>query len=287
MSAMTSTPVAPDAAGVISTNLGKRCQKTWLVASSASELRSALTSEVPRVSECLETMNLASFAVGDIKYAKAALRGGGSALSGGSVGDGASGASWLLADNSRVGSFTCPAIMRGADVVIDDLTSLAEAPVNLCALSLSRDVCKDEQTYGALEALVRQWGTSAHEPQLEEYNALCLTRNHNAQAVVADLTCHPAVSAVRYPGLPEDISHPVALRTFEHGFGQWVRFSLAGPQEVQGALEVASGLETGGAARVRSALFSVPGDEASLLLAVGDEDPLAIVMWLEAVLDPA
>ena len=277
------------AAARISANLGKRCASTCFVAAPASELLQRLQEEAPGLSGCLVALDPVTLTVADIKDAKASLAAG--PMRGHKEREATKSTpepSWLLVDNSAIGSFTCPAIMRGADVVIDDLSSAAEAPEGLCALSLSRDVCQDAAARAALEQLVAQLEAPVGEtPDLAGYNDLCLKRNHNAQAVVADLTCHPAVASVRYPGLIGDPAREVALHIFEHGFGPWVRFSLAGAVEAQAALQVASELETAGDAQVRSELFSVCDDEAALRLAVGDEDPLAIVMWLEAVLDPA
>lgn len=259
------------------------------MAADALELSRRLQREVPGLSGCLVALDSETLAVADIKGAKATLMAGRTRRPGERGGaESAKGPSWLLADNSAIGSFTCPAVMRGADVVIDDLSSAVGVPKGLCALSLSRDVRQDAAARAALEQVIAQLEVPAGEVlDLAGYNQLCLARNHNAQAVVADLTCHPAVTAVRYPGLAGDPARQVALHTFEHGFGPWVRFNLAGAAEAQAALQAAAELETAGEARVRSELFSATDDETAVRLAVGDEDPLAIVMWLEAVLDPA
>lgn len=280
------------AAALISANLGKRCVATFFVEASALELRERLQSEVPGLSSCLVALDSMTMDVADIKAVKGAL---GARVKKRAqkeqtlVGSKeAARPAWLLVDNSVAGSYTCPAIMRGADLVIDDLSTVAGAPVGVCALSLSRDISKDATARAAAEQVATQLGrTSALSLDLADYDELCLKRNHNAQATVADLTCHPAVTGVRYPGLAKDPAHQVALHTFEHGFGPWVRFGVAGRAEAQAALQVAHELETAGEARIRSELFSAPDDESALRLAVGDEDPLALVMWLEAVLDPA
>ena len=49
---------------------------------------------------------------------------------------------------------------------------------------------------------------------------------HNALAMALMLRDHPAVRAVRYPGLPEDPSHPTACRQMKR-FGGLVAFELA------------------------------------------------------------
>lgn len=48
----------------------------------------------------------------------------------------------------------------------------------------------------------------------------------NALALAAFLQRHPAVLSVRYPGLPDDPSHPIAARQMRH-FGPVVSFTLA------------------------------------------------------------
>jgi cystathionine gamma-synthase len=58
----------------------------------------------------------------------------------------------------------------------------------------------------------------------------------NAAAVADALASHPAVSAVRYPGLATHPGHEVAVRQMR-GFGGMVSFTLAGGEEA--ALEVA------------------------------------------------
>lgn len=281
------------AAARMSANLGKRCAGTYFVATAASELCQRLQSRVPSLSERLAALDPVTLAVADIKGAKGALMAARRQQGRGAHGSDEAAAGtvtpfWLLVDNSAIGSFTSPAIMRGADVVIDDLSSVPGAPGGVCALSLSRDICQDAKARAALEQAIGQLKASvARVPDMAGYNELCVKRNHNAQAVVADLTCHPAVGEVRYPGLVGDPAREIALHTFEHGFGPWVLFCVAGVAEAQAALQVAQELGTGGEAQVRSELFSAPDDKAALRLVVGDEDPLAIVMWLEAVLDPA
>jgi cystathionine gamma-lyase len=53
----------------------------------------------------------------------------------------------------------------------------------------------------------------------------------NALALATALTEHPAVRRVRYPGLPEDPSHPVALNQMRH-FGGLVSVELSGADAV-------------------------------------------------------
>lgn len=53
----------------------------------------------------------------------------------------------------------------------------------------------------------------------------------NAVAVAEYLKNHPSVNWVRYPGLADDPSHPVAARYLEKGFGAVVVFGIKGGRE--------------------------------------------------------
>jgi O-acetylhomoserine (thiol)-lyase len=53
----------------------------------------------------------------------------------------------------------------------------------------------------------------------------------NALAVARWLDAHPAVSWVRYPGLPSHPSHPNAARYLQGGFGGVVTFGIRGGRE--------------------------------------------------------
>jgi len=62
----------------------------------------------------------------------------------------------------------------------------------------------------------------------------------NAERIAAALSAHPAVSKVRYPGLPEDPGHEVAAKQMRR-FGGMVSFEVAGGREA--ALKVCAGTE--------------------------------------------
>lgn len=53
----------------------------------------------------------------------------------------------------------------------------------------------------------------------------------NALAVAQHLKKHPKVAWVRYPGLPDDPSYPVAKKYFKRGFGGMVVFGVKGGRE--------------------------------------------------------
>ncbi|MFI5507336.1 cystathionine gamma-lyase [Mycobacterium sp. NPDC051804] len=59
---------------------------------------------------------------------------------------------------------------------------------------------------------------------------------HNAQALAVMLETHPAVRSVRYPGLPDDPSHPVAALQMKR-FGGLVAIELEDAQAVHALVE--------------------------------------------------
>jgi cystathionine gamma-lyase len=59
---------------------------------------------------------------------------------------------------------------------------------------------------------------------------------HNAQALAVMLRSHPAVRAVRYPGLPDDPSHPIATAQMRR-FGGLVAVELADVAAVHALVE--------------------------------------------------
>ena len=50
----------------------------------------------------------------------------------------------------------------------------------------------------------------------------------NALAVAGHLSKHPKVTWVRYPGLKDDPSYPVALKYLKRGFGGMIVFGIKG-----------------------------------------------------------
>jgi O-acetylhomoserine (thiol)-lyase len=53
----------------------------------------------------------------------------------------------------------------------------------------------------------------------------------NAMEVAGYLRKHPKVSWVRYPGLKDDPSHPVAVKYLKNGFGAMVVFGIKGGRQ--------------------------------------------------------
>lgn len=199
----------------------------------------------------------------------------------------------VTADISVCGPFTCPAVMAGADIALDALSTV---PVTgpLCAVSLSRDAASVAGIATTLDALVEEAGAS--ESLIAQastafaaapgYDARSQHVNDNALAVAPYLECHPNVAAVAYPGLKTDPSHAVAASVLAHGFGPLVAFAPAGGEAAAAAvLNAWRSVAVAGDAVIKPSLRPLGG--GSLLLSVGDGDTLALVMALEHVLAAA
>ena len=77
----------------------------------------------------------------------------------------------------------------------------------------------DGASAGELEALVAA---------LPAFDLRRRAANDEAMVVACYLRCHPAVSGLRYPGLPDDPDHEAAAALLFDGFGPLVDFRLAG-----------------------------------------------------------
>ncbi|MEY8436802.1 PLP-dependent transferase [Atopobiaceae bacterium 24-176] len=281
MSAPIDKPAGPAAA--ISSLLGARCARTWLVGAQAAQAAAALdVPQEPVIRAALNQDGAPASTVRDLRAEKAALARG----------------QLLTCDVSATGPYLCPAAMRGADVVIDDLSSLGPvAPgVSLCAVSLSRDAM-GTPTSRAQEAFAAshpapETAVAAVGQALQGFPERCQRRADTASALASYLACHPDVASVSYPGLKGDAAHGTAERVFEHGFGFSVAFVPAGsPAAVLAAskaLAPAGEPEASAVPHVPTTLSPLPAvaAPAALLLVAGDEDSLALVMWLERLLDP-
>lgn len=290
-------PAAGDPAAALTAMLGVRCARTWIVAATPAEAAAALGVPCGPVVACgLDASGLPTFSVRDLRAEKAAQTRG----------------ALLGCDVSATGPYLCPAAMRGADVVVDDLSSLGFGPAALrpaalrpaapvCALSLSRDALRDAVATSAAERLAASRpappaAVRALAAALPGFPERCRRRADAASAVASYLTCHPDVAATAYPGLKGDPAHGTAERVLEHGFGFSVAFVPASSPAA--VLAGADALEPAAAPRpdapdapspAPTALAPLPAGSAApqaLVLTVGDADPLALVMWLERILDP-
>lgn len=289
-------PAAPDdPAAALTGMLGARCARTWLVAATPAEAGATLGVPcAPVVSCALDAPGLPAFSVRDLRTERAARPRG----------------ALLGCDVSATGSYLCPAAMRGADVVVNDLSSLGLGPAAapspaaapICALSLSRDALRDAAAVSAAERLaasrpMEPAAVRALSAALPGFPERCRRRADAASAMASYLACHPDVAATAYPGLKGDPAHGTAERILENGFGFSVAFVPASSPAA--VLAAADALEPGARRPAAAApdappptpttLAPLPSARAApqaLLLTVGDADPLALVMWLERLLDP-
>jgi cystathionine gamma-synthase len=135
-------------------------------------------------------------------------------------------------------TFSTPLVVRpldlGADVVMHSVTKyLAGHSDLLMGALVARDPDLAQQLHdrrtmtgaipGALETYLATRGLRTLALRMERAQA-------NAAELATRLDAHPAVTRVRFPGLPSDPGHAVAARDFA-GFGAMIAFELDGTVE--------------------------------------------------------
>lgn len=141
----------------------------------------------------------------------------------------------LVVDNTTATPLGQQPLSLGADLVVASATKALAGHSDLVAgyvagshpelmAAVERERLLAGPILGALEAwmLLRSIGSLGLR-----YERQC----QNALALATALNGHPAVRSVRYPGLPGDPSHPVALNQMRH-FGGLVSVELAGASAV-------------------------------------------------------
>ena len=132
-------------------------------------------------------------------------------------------------------TFATPLLQRplesGADIVLHSGTKLIAGHSDvLLGVLVTRD--GDTKTFAALDNVRRTVGASPGP--MEAYLALRGLRTlplrlaqaqASAQVLAERLLAHPAVRAIRYPGLPDDPGHDVAARVMS-GFGSLIAIEL-------------------------------------------------------------
>jgi cystathionine gamma-synthase len=186
-------------------------------------------------------------------------------------------------------TFNTPLILRpldfGADVVMHSVTKYLAGHSDVLMGVL---VTRSESLGQALRT--RRDFTGAIPGALESYLALRGLRTlavrmeraqANAMELATRLLAHPAVTRVRYPGLPDDLSHERATR-LHRGYGAMVSFEVAGTaddaEKVCQSVELIAhatslgGVETLIERRARYAVDAARGTPETLLrLSVGIE----------------
>jgi methionine-gamma-lyase len=144
-----------------------------------------------------------------------------------------------VVDNTFASPVNCRPISHGADIVVHSATKYLGGHSDVTGGIV---VFADEDRYRALWEHMVEFGATA-DPfaawlTIRGLHTLPLRmRRHqdNAAAIAARLAAHPAVSAVRWTGLVDHPSHPIAAR-FLSGYGATFCFDLAGGFEAGLAL---------------------------------------------------
>lgn len=199
----------------------------------------------------------------------------------------------LVADNTLPTACGCSPLALGAQVCLEELGRLdrQDGPSVLCAVSVGPSrvrgrarACDPQLASSVLEAArAHDAGLSAAElawleGRVEGLGARVRAANDAAMAAAEYLRCHPLVSRVLYPGLPDAPDHELAASELRFGFGPVVGFDLVGSA---GALRAhgrfvrqlgatcasrAFAVREAGDSQVGFRLFVDPADDAAALV---------------------
>ena len=150
----------------------------------------------------------------------------------------------LVVDNTFASPYLQQPLALGADVVLHSTTKYVGGHSDVVggALVLDDDELAEQLRFtqnsvgsvpGPFDAWLTLRGVKTLAVRMERHS-------DNAERIAAALSAHPAVSKVRYPGLPEDPGHEVAAKQMRR-FGGMVSFEVAGGREA--ALKVCAGTE--------------------------------------------
>lgn len=212
-----------------------------------------------------------------------------------------------LIDNTFASPVNFRPAERGFELVLESCTKYMNGHSDIVAGS----VAGTPDRIGAIKRTLDHLGGSldAHACFLLERGLKTLPlrmarQNESALAVARFLEGHPAVSRVRYPGLPAHAQHERASRLLE-GFGGMLSFELAGGMDVAEAflarLELAAvAVSLGGteslivrpAAAIHSGLTAEEREamgitEGLVRLSIGLEDPDDLIADFERALEAA
>jgi len=201
-------------------------------------------------------------------------------------------------------TFATPALQRplelGADLVVHSLTkylsghsdSMGGAVILKRAGDFAQRVRDFQHNGGAVLSPFDCWLILRG---IESLPARMRVHCENAQRIAEFLASHPAITKVRYPGLPDDPGHEIAKRQMR-AFGGMLSFEVRGAREE--AFLVASRLKLiiratslGGTHSLIEHRASIEGThtrapESLLRLSVGLEDPSDLIADLDQALAP-
>lgn len=200
----------------------------------------------------------------------------------------------LVVDNTTATPLGQQPLSLGADLVVASATKSLSGHSDLVAgyvagshaelmAAVERDRLLAGPILGAFEAwlVLRSLGSAGLR-----FERQC----HNAQALAVMLRGHPAVRAVRYPGLPDDPAYPVANHQMKR-FGGLIAVELENAAAVHGLVErsellVAStsfgGIHTSVDRRAR---WGDPVSEGFARISLGIEDTDDLVADISAALE--
>jgi cystathionine gamma-synthase len=140
----------------------------------------------------------------------------------------------LVVDNTFASPYLQQPITLGADVVVHSMTKYLGGHSDVVGGALitaddelGQQLAFHQNSMGAVAGPFDSWlvlrGIKTLGVRMDRHCA-------NAEAIVAFLSEHPAVSSVLYPGLPSHPGHEVAARQMK-AFGGMVSFRLRGGEE--------------------------------------------------------
>ena len=146
----------------------------------------------------------------------------------------------LVVDNTTATPFGQQPLSLGADLVVASATKMLAGHSDVVAgyvagtlPELMADVERERLLAGAVLGPFEAWLTLR---SLGSAGLRFERQCQNARAVALMLRSHPSVTSLRYPGLPDDPSHDVALRHMKR-FGSLVAVELADAAAVHGLVE--------------------------------------------------
>ncbi|MCI7218530.1 PLP-dependent transferase [Parafannyhessea umbonata] len=203
----------------------------------------------------------------------------------------------LAVDVSLTSALGCPAGRLGADVTLASLDRIVCTPA--CGMVMvglrrealqGRDGCAGMADVASVLPVPEVSQLQALAAGMADFDARRRCANDNAQVMAAYLRCHPAVRAVRYPGLTDDPSYEAAAANLEDGFGPAVDVLVdaavaasAAGRGTNGAVDLCGRYVPGGtASRVQN--MATAEDGAWLRVECGCGDARKLVAAAEALL---
>jgi cystathionine beta-lyase/cystathionine gamma-synthase len=140
----------------------------------------------------------------------------------------------LVVDNTFATPRHQNPLQLGADLVVHSATKALGGHNDLMAGAIAGSKEHYEDLWFTRQAIgttLDAYSGSLLERGLKTFDLRTERMAANAMAVAGHLDGHPAVSNLRYPGLPDDPGHPIARRQMHDGFGGMLAFDVGTTQE--------------------------------------------------------